>query len=211
MHAQSHTALFVAMPGIPPTERHTMIFKRQQTVSRYGNAVRITTQVAYHLLGPAKWAFRVDYPVFLMDCSKQFLKGPRSSERRQHALQNQGPGRVQLTETLDELTPKDFAEHLHWQEEPRGRTNPSGVILRETARRNDTMDMWMMLQLLIPGMQDTEESDLRSQMLGISRDFEQCISAGAHEQAVNGCFVLEGEWSERTGDREHYVRIGSGQ
>ena len=73
------------------------------------------------------------------------------------------------------------------------------------------MYMWMMLQLLIPGIEDAEESNLRSQMLGISRDFEQGIRAGAHEQAVNGCFILESERSERTGDGEHDVRIGCGQ
>jgi hypothetical protein len=73
------------------------------------------------------------------------------------------------------------------------------------------MHVWMMLQLLIPGMQNTEEPDLRSKVLGISRDFEQGISTGAYQQAVNGGFVLKGERSERTGDREHDVRVGGGQ
>lgn len=119
MHIQSHTPLFVTVSGIPPTERHVMVFKRQQTVSRYGNAVRITTQVAHHMLSSAKGALRVNYPVRLMNRPEQFLKGPRSFERSQHALQHQGLGRVQLTEALDKLAPKDFGEHLHWQEEPR--------------------------------------------------------------------------------------------
>ena len=109
MHAQSHRALFVTVPGIPPTERHAMIFKRQQTVRRDGNAVRITTQVTHHMFGSAKWAFRVNYPVFLMDGSKQFRNSPRSSERSQHALQHQRSGRVQLTRPSVNLPRNTFA------------------------------------------------------------------------------------------------------
>jgi hypothetical protein len=38
--------------------------------------------------------------------------------------------------------------------------NPIGVIRRQTAGGNDAVDVGMMLQLLVPGVQDAEEADL---------------------------------------------------
>jgi hypothetical protein len=45
-----------------------------------------------------------------------------------------------------------------------------GVIQGQTAGWNDAMYVGMMLKLLIPGMQNTEEPDLGPQMLRIGRD-----------------------------------------
>jgi hypothetical protein len=57
MHTQSHETLFVAVPRIPPTKRHTMIFQRRQAVTGYGHAMRVSAQVVHHMLRPAKRTF----------------------------------------------------------------------------------------------------------------------------------------------------------
>jgi hypothetical protein len=47
--------------------------------------------------------------------------------------------------------------------------------------------------LLIPGVQDTKESDLGAEMLGIASHCEQGFGAGAEQQAVDLAFVLQGQ------------------
>ena len=50
--------------------------------------------------------------------------------------------------------------------------------------------MRVLLQLLIPGVQHAEETDLGTQMSGIARHFEQGCGAGVKEQVVDHPFVL---------------------
>jgi hypothetical protein len=38
------------------------------------------------------------------------------------------------------------------------------------------MDMWVMLQLLVPGMQHAEEADLGAEVLRIGGDLQECRS-----------------------------------
>ena len=57
MHTQGHETLFVAVPRIPPTKRHTMIFQRHKAVTGYGHAMRVSAQVVHHMLRPPKGRF----------------------------------------------------------------------------------------------------------------------------------------------------------
>ena len=56
----------------------------------------------------------------------------------------------------------------------------------------------MMLEVLSPGMEHAEESDVGSQVLGIASQFEQRRGAGAEEQIVEQPLVLQ--------DQEQRVR-----
>ena len=46
------------------------------------------------------------------------------------------------------------------------------MIAGESAGRNDTVDMGMKLEFLVPGMEHAEEADLGSEMDGSARHFE---------------------------------------
>ncbi len=49
--------------------------------------------------------------------------------------------------------------------------------------------MRVRLELLIPGVQDAEESDLRAEVLRIAGDLNKRLGAGSEQQAVNLTFV----------------------
>jgi hypothetical protein len=51
------------------------------------------------------------------------------------------------------------------------RVYPALVFGREAASRDHAMDMWIDLQILSPGVQNAEETDLRAQMFGIGGNF----------------------------------------
>jgi len=56
------------------------------------------------------------------------------------------------------------------------------------------MDMQVMLELLIPGMQHTEEADLRAEMFGVAGDFEKGFRAGTKQEIVDDLLVLQRQW-----------------
>ena len=62
----------------------------------------------------------------------------------------------------NELAPKAAPQHRAGKKEARAGWNPARVVERESAGRDDTVDMGMNLKLLVPGMQHTEEADLGS-------------------------------------------------
>ena len=88
-------------------------------------------------------------------------------------------GGVEFSEACYKLAAKHAAEDLHGQEEIMLPGNPAGVILCQAAGRDDAVNMGMVQQLLIPGVQYAEESDLGAQVFRIAGDLEQSLGAGA--------------------------------
>jgi hypothetical protein len=56
------------------------------------------------------------------------------------------------------------------------------------------MNVRMMLEFLVPGVQDTEESDLCAEMLRVVGDLDQRLGAGTEKQGIDLAFVLHREW-----------------
>ena len=73
------------------------------------------------------------------------------------------------------------------------------------------MDMRMDLEILPPGMQDAEESDLRAQMFGIGRDLQQSRGAGAEQKIVDDLLVLQSYPGEFVRDGEHDMHVAHWQ
>ncbi len=69
----------------------------------------------------------------------------------------------------------------------------------------------MMFEFLVPGMQDTEESDLSAEMLGIPGDLDQRLGAEAEQQTINHFLVLQGQRRQFVWECENYVGVRRGQ
>jgi hypothetical protein len=72
------------------------------------------------------------------------------------------------------------------------------------------MDVGMKLELLIPGVQYAEETDLGAQMLGIEGHCEQGFGAGVEQEIVDHFLVLQSERRQfpRQGENDMHVRGG---
>jgi hypothetical protein len=55
---------------------------------------------------------------------------------------------------------------------------------------NDTMDMRVKLELLVPGMQHGEEADFRAEVSRIASDFKKCFGTATEQQTIDDLFVL---------------------
>src|SRR5882762_9139795 len=70
------------------------------------------------------------------------------------------------------------------------------------------MNMWMVLNGLPPGVQHTQEADLRAQMLWIGGDLTQRLRRRSEQDIVDDGLVLEGDDLDLLGHREHDVEVG---
>ena len=68
-----------------------------------------------------------------------------------------------------------------------------------------------MIEVLSPGMEHAEESDVGSQVLGIARQFEHRRGAGAVEQVVEQPLVLQDKSGEFMRQSEDDVEVRNGQ
>src|ERR1035438_4342884 len=100
---------------------------------------------------------------------------------------------------------------MNWQEKAAGRINPSGAVGSEAASGNDVVYMRMMLQVLPPGVEYAEESDVCSEMPGIAGKLEHGRGAGAEEQVVEQPLVLESQSGEFMRQREDDMKVRNGQ
>ena len=73
------------------------------------------------------------------------------------------------------------------------------------------MNVRMMLELLIPGVQDAEEADLRAEVLGVAGDLKQCLGAGSEQQTVDLAFVLQRQWRKLVRQSKDHMNVRCGQ
>src|SRR5512143_223224 len=82
------------------------------------------------------------------------------------------------------------------------------MVERQSAGRDDTVHVWMMLHGLRPGMEHAEEADFGAESLGIAGNFHQRCGAEAQQHRVDELLILQCELCQRTGHGENDVGIG---
>lgn len=152
---QAHQALLVLVGRVAPTESDVALCQRNQSMIRNRYAMRVAAQIAQGVFRPAERALGIDHPIG----AEQWAE-PRG---RMPEVPADAPAIREIRACLRRGVRASPPQTC------RGRR---GSGLSRAAGRNDTVNMGMMQQLLIPGMQHAEESDLRSQVLGIAGDLE---------------------------------------
>src|SRR5271165_5236731 len=163
------------------------------------------------MLGTTEGWLAIDHPVMPEQLAEPSGEDIRLSEPFQIAIEAKLPCAAGALQRSHELTPKNPAQHLDGKKERVAGVDPVGVIQRESTRWDHAMDMGMMLELLIPGVQHAEEADLGAEMSGIASHFEQGCGAGAEQQVVDEFLVLQGEWGQFPRQSENDVHVGSGK
>src|SRR5437773_12573473 len=80
---------------------------------------------------------------------------------------------------------------------------------RQASRWNDTMDVRMKQEILAPGMQDREESDLGAKMFGIGGHLHKRLRNGAEQQVVEFDGILTDQRVEQVGQRKYDVKVAT--
>ena len=93
------------------------------------------------------------------------------------------PARVKGPQTCYKLAAENAAEYAHRQKEVGRRSDPPGVISRQSTTRYDTVDVRVSLQSLSPRMQNAEEADLGTEASRIGRNFQQRCGACIEQES----------------------------
>src|ERR1700758_2168479 len=171
----------------------------------------IATEILQDILGSAEGWFGVDDPIFAEERTQPGREELGMGERCEFS------GQVQLTalegrlQTRDELAAKHAPQYGDGKEEARVGSNPADVITGESAGGNDTVDMGMKLEFLVPGVEHAEEANVGTEMGGIARDFQQGLGAGPEQETVDDFPVLKSQRRQLWRQSEDDMDIGRGQ
>jgi hypothetical protein len=69
------------------------------------------------------------------------------------------------------------------------------------------MKMRMMVQVLSPGMEHRQKSDLSAEVFRVGANLEQRLRRGFEQTAVNQPLVLERQWAQCLRQREHHMKV----
>ena len=69
------------------------------------------------------------------------------------------------------------------------------------------MDMGMNFEFLTPSVQHAEETNFRTEVSRITRNFLKCFRTGAKQEVVEDLLVLQNEWSQAVGQCEDDVHV----
>src|SRR5678816_2120611 len=117
---------------------------------------------------------------------------------------------MQFPKTCHKLAAEHTAEDLDREEEAARGADPAGLIDRQSAGRDHAMYVRMNEQLLVPGVQDAEETNLGTQMTWITSYGQQGFGAGTEQQTIDLAFVLQGHRRQFPRQRKDHMGIPGG-
>jgi hypothetical protein len=162
------------------------------------------------MLGASEWSFAVDDPVMAKQLPEPGGEELGLGEELEVAMEAEFALGESAPQSGHELAAKHPAQHFVGKKEGAAGLDPARVIGGQTTGREYAMDMGMKLELLIPGVQYAEETDLGAKMLGIEGHLEQSFGAGVEQEIVDHFLVLQSEWRQfpRQSENDMHVRGG---
>jgi len=114
---QSHQPLLVAVGGVSPPERNIASGKSDESVVGDGDAVGVSAEIAYGMLGTTEGRFAIDHPVMPEQLAEPGGEDLGLSEAFQIAIEAQLSFAAGALQGSHELTAKNPAQHLDGKEE----------------------------------------------------------------------------------------------
>jgi hypothetical protein len=149
-----------------------------QPMIRDRDTMRVSGQIMQNMVGAAEGPLGVNHPLLSEKGAEKSVERLLRFERKARAIEGKLLPAKGAFEASYELASKDPAQDSDRQKESRGRPDPPLAVRRQTAAGHDTVNVWVPLQSLSPGVQDAQEADLGSEMLGVGCYFEQRLRAG---------------------------------
>ncbi len=118
----------------------------------------VAGEVVEQMLGRAERLFGVDVPTFFSQSLEQQAKVGSISQGSGFAWEDKLLLIEGLLEKVEELTAEDDAEGFDTEEEVFAGGDPTSLIERQSTGRDKAVEVEVVLELLVPGMQDTDKA-----------------------------------------------------
>ena len=138
----------------------------------------VLAELTERVLRSAERTFGINHPCGAEQQTEPSWEGFGIPQYRKGSVEVEFVLGMQRSEAFHKLAPEHFFEHIHGQEELLLRVDPPRVARSQAAGGNNTVNMWMSLEFLVPGMEDAEKPDLGTETLGIAGDLHPRLSAG---------------------------------
>jgi hypothetical protein len=185
-----HDALPVAMRGVSPAKGHRTIGESNESAVGDADAVGISTEVAQDMLRSAEWPLRIDDPIVTEQASEPSSEAAWLSQRCEMAVELEMAILKRSLQPCDELAAENAGEHPDRKEERPARSDPACMIRSEAAGGDHAVDMGMVLQALVPGMEHAEEADLCAEVPWVTSNLLHRRGTGVEKKAVQDALVL---------------------
>ena len=164
------------------------VFERFDAIVGDGRPVDIRSQVFQGRICVAD-RLAVNYPVLLPNPGWNIVE------------------KIRFFKRVTELGPKDRRQGLHGYKEFGTRSQPLAALGRESTAGYDEVDMGMVAQVALPGMQSPHHTDVATDEPGIFGQFLQCRGRGREQQVVERLLVRAGNGPEFTGQGECHQKV----
>jgi len=189
--SQSHHPPPTAVSVVLPDERDVPVAQGDEAVVGYRCSVSVVRQVAQHVFGAAEGALGINDPVLLVE-GREPLPEPG-------ALGQLGSAVVELEQALvvgspqssEELPSEETAEDVYGEKEAVSAVLPVRPVSRDAAAGDDAVDVGMVLEVLAPGVQDGQDRDFGTEVLGRGGDLAEGLSRRLEQDVVDDPLVLE--------------------
>ena len=107
------------------------------------------------------------------------------------------------------LAAKDPAQHFYREQEVIARVDPALAIRTQAASGDHAVNVRMVRQVLAPGVEHGQETDVRAEVPGVGGDLQQSFRYGAEQNAIQDPPVLESQGCQQMRQREDHMEIGN--
>ena len=129
-----------------------------------GHAMRVASEIVDDLLGSAKGGLGIDDPVFAIELIDQLGEATVRAQVGGMLVEEQAAMATGLLQDLEKLAAEDLSQRLNREEKLRVGGRPACSVIGKGTSRDESMQMKMWLQDLIPGMEDYNSTELAPQV-----------------------------------------------
>src|SRR6266853_1387229 len=207
VNTEGHDLRLAVVAIVLPAEGDLGVGHGDQARVGDGDAVRISTKIGQHLCGTAEGRLGIDHPFDLTHLPQLMTERSRLGKVGEIAKEPEIAGLERRAQFVEERPSEEPREDANRQEEAGSAADPARAIRRWAAARYDAMDVWMMVQVLAPGMEHGDDADFGAEMPGIAGNLAQRLGRGSEQDGVDRLLVLERDLGHRRRQRKHDMEV----
>ncbi len=197
---QSHGLSFATVLAVLVVKGHPAVLVSDDSLVADGDSMGVAAEIAKDLLGSGHGRLGVDDEIL----------GRGATQEEASCVLGQGEEtlREMVIEGFEELPSKDLRELPHGQEEAWPGGDPARLVQAQTASGDDAVDVWVIPEMLIPGVENGDEAGSRPKML--SAHLDHGLTDRFKQERKRSARVAPEERNEAVRDGEDLMEIGNG-
>jgi len=195
----------------PTTETDLLVVDGKDALVGQSDPMGVGGEIAENVLGSTEGRLAVDVPIDGLQLLAEGLPVVGMGEVREGSRQEELVVAKGPTESAQEVVFEEGREDADGEQESRTGGNPVLMLERETSGWDEAMDVGMVEEILSPGVEDGEKTDIGAQVKRIASQSLQGAGDGGEELGIEQTLVGKEDRTQRFGDCKDKVEVGDGE